>query len=1219
MAVDGAGDTAIGGTIDGRSRNLVKQNEFQQQENEQQMNTQIPWQMEWKDPQWITSSPPSPTLADSLQIESKQNDDEVVGITSAHLSPSEITQILSSGDSKVDVEPGTGVKSSSNIKEDHYLLTVTLLGRPSKKEKVTNGDDESNPANCEIGKALKSFASEVLLEVVKAPSSILGSDSNETSVVPTEVIRAKRLRWPESVFDGTATKNLQNKTETLRTSGSRRKRAKRKNLLASVFLPLMGIDEADEYGPVDTEQVRPRSYTDNDSKKSSVPLAGGKKPSVGIVSATLCRRPEEEQLARTKPTATKEIVELMSFGTSIDEGSGIMDHDNTRGNQWFEPNPSAEHRNIRPATEDSRLRQTQQQSNEIKNCGELSFVCVSQAGEIFVYDPIKLLLGIEDVSGLRDEERDAIKDLEGASTLFFGQELFQNLQETWKPLAEPSTRICLSLFEHEQQNRHSGSNLKNPLENFVQSNQELSSFARSIRSKDNRSTGSSKNEVDHSKGRLRRRIVEDGTRNNSGDSVSTYHSDGGGDASTAASSATDAFTVVQTMALQLQTSVDEALSMLPYLLNPLLEPSTLKNRTIQNKPLDITVTGSAYVVVTGSGLQQRPQLNSLLRRRNSRGNTDASASIESSPSYNNSATFYDSKEDSKDEDEILDQSSMNSTPQTDTAMLDQGTALVDEGQKYDKNDINVDDDNIDHTSNQDREITHEVEDITEKNKWWEESDEAKAIGNAHNYAENNRRDDNAIVAAASKDSWWENESKIDLENDDSEKVSRDSPIIEAIGNDEDDSQRHYFNDYVSEAKENEIREYGGFVTFLSTARWSETRTLFLPFVPIQTSHVPEWNGMELLWVIGASESLLIRMDSTGPVPVKIGDVMFRVDESDQEADIFQSVSASNRTNVTDGIGINNELSHLTVKKFQILPIDAGVSASMPRRFLCASTSGIKPASILELHADLSVIANKPKSLKDNISAESELLNEHHCLQEALVLLKTLSYCTPHGTVVLNHAPSHVAKIMIDQNEFISSVIDNNDPRDSMTDVTSLWAEQGQGWSLVGSNRHIYFVCWEGSTLLQGAYVRELSHLPYSTSLESLRTTHILPLSKTRKNIKLETTSLHHHSGMVADERASPIESITDRDQFFKNPQRFSSAIASSPLTDKLHPPLSPNFEMISSRGASYALADSSKSLISSRRQYSEYLLQQCSSWTQLEDTSSDRIMLSRQGMFLLTK
>ena len=200
---------------------------------------------------------------------------------------------------------------------------------------------------------------------------------------------------------------------------------------------------------------------------------------------------------------------------------------------------------------------------------------------------------------------------------------------------------------------------------------------------------------------------------------------------------------------------------------------------------------------------------------------------------------------------------VSSSWETDTTMLDQGTALVDEGQKYDKNDINVYDDNIDHTSNQDREITHEIEGVTENNKWWEESDEAKAIGNAHNYAENNRRDDNAIVAAASKDSWWENESKIDLENDDSEKVSRDSPIIEAIGNDEDDSQRHYFNDYVSEAKENEIREYGGFVTFLSTARWSETRTLFLPFVPLQTSHVPEWNGMELLWVIGASESLLI--------------------------------------------------------------------------------------------------------------------------------------------------------------------------------------------------------------------------------------------------------------------------------------------------------------------------------------------------------------------------
>ena len=101
--------------------------------------------------------------------------------------------------------------------------------------------------------------------------------------------------------------------------------------------------------------------------------------------------------------------------------------------------------------EDDNDEEQQSQSNKI---GELSFVCVSHAGEVFVYIPIKLLLGIEE--GDFDEkddgvERDTKHELEKVSSFFFGKELFHNLQHTWKPLAEPSTRIHLSVFEHDIQ------------------------------------------------------------------------------------------------------------------------------------------------------------------------------------------------------------------------------------------------------------------------------------------------------------------------------------------------------------------------------------------------------------------------------------------------------------------------------------------------------------------------------------------------------------------------------------------------------------------------------------------------------------------------------------------------------------------------------------------------------------------------------------------------
>jgi hypothetical protein len=235
------------------------------------------------------------------------------------------------------------------------------------------------------------------------------------------------------------------------------------------------------------------------------------------------------------------------------------------------------------------------------------------------------------------------------------------------------------------------------------------------------------------------------------------------------------------------------------------------------------------------------------------------------------------------------------------------------------------------------------------------------------------------------------------------------------------------------------------------------------------------------------------------------------------------------------------------------------------------------------------------------------------------LFKTLGYCTPQGTVVLRHAPSHVAKIMINQDKTVAPA-NNPNTEESFLDGASMWAEQGQGWALVGSNRHIHFICWEGCTLLHGAYVKELNHSPHWTSCKPVHTTHILPLS-TNRDLSLETSS-HHHSEMVVDEGMS-----SERDQVFESPQRFSSAIVNLPLIDEFQPSVSSNVDndgkfhrdVFSPKGSSGAFSDSLKITSFSRRQNSEYLLQQCSSWTQLEDTLNDRIILERQGMFFREK
>merc|ERR1712238_43676 len=58
---------------------------------------------------------------------------------------------------------------------------------------------------------------------------------------------------------------------------------------------------------------------------------------------------------------------------------------------------------------------------------------------------------------------------------------------------------------------------------------------------------------------------------------------------------------VTKLAQELHTNLEDTLTMLPYLFNPLVEPSTIPDRTTHNTPLQITVAGNSYVVVTGCG------------------------------------------------------------------------------------------------------------------------------------------------------------------------------------------------------------------------------------------------------------------------------------------------------------------------------------------------------------------------------------------------------------------------------------------------------------------------------------------------------------------------------------------------------------------------------------------------------------------------------------------
>ncbi|MGK3741673.1 MAG: hypothetical protein ACI90V_008527, partial [Bacillariaceae sp.] len=1371
----------------------------------QQQHQRVPWQMEWKHPQWIAET--SATTKDGYDDKTDDdrsianNDDAVivVGLTTAHLSSQEISKIL-----QFDINNNSGSSSSSaednnnnnnnfitRIDQDcdrHYLLSVSMLGSSSSSSSLSRNDSTSKEDNGEEkiekeNNINKLLASEVLLEVLDVPKSDNNNNSNNNddigsscSITTTKVLCSKRLRWPESIFNNIKNNNNEeNKEGGGSGSGSgdvatnnnekkkKKKKKQKKNLLTSIFLPLMGIHEEDEYeernddenkkgtgdhavvGDDGKEEVVINTNTNTNATTGQVvsgdSTAAATTPiKIGIVSATLCRRPVAEDQAVT--TATNDIVELMSFGGG---GGGGMGTTTTTTTTAVDKKGHHHHDNeLATSTTTPSSREDTTAVTTVQQIGELSFVCVSQAGEVFVYDPIKLLLGIEDVSGLDQEEKDAKKDLEDVSSFFFGQQLFQNLQEKWKPLAEPSSRIHLSIFEHDnnnnnvhhQQQDNNNSTIIDPLSNLIKTNEELSDWAKSVMSGNTSSKNSKKKKK--RKNQTRRRRLDSGSRSSVGSgnisSVGTGndHSSSGwersydgshddhdeDDTSTVATGATEAaFSLVANLASELQTNVDETISMLPYLFNPLLEPSTIKDRTKNNKPLEISVAGNSFIVVTGSGIRSIGKSSKHSRGGITNGRSGASASSRSTTttrSRGHSKNKNNRHPQTKKDDTFFSVASSNSSivsssikGATKTTIItsttndnEEGSQLSSEQQQHGKkkNDIPTknpsteeeDDDapneNKNPFSDDDDDNDNEVNDAIPKNPFDDDDDVDKdevvdddkptssSMGAIpkNPFDEDDNEDNELVVdktqssppASSSSDdkkpfveddededdhverneesksalesSWWDEPSdkaavtttSTKTENDDKENIVNTS--------DENNSQRHYFDGYDNDDDDNDDDDEddddnrGGFVTFLSTARWSETRTLFLPFVPVKVSHIAKWNGMELLWIIGQYKTLLIRMDSNnGPVAVPIGggDVRTRTTGND-ETDLFRTATGSNITTFT-GHTIANEPSTLLVNKFQILPIELGVSGSIPPKLLCASDTGIDPPSLLELYID-------PNPIDDNnIATTHPQQHPHH--YHSLVLLKTLDYCTSHGTVVLHHAPSHVAKIAIVQdNERSSSRGSRND--DDLRHVEQeSWAQHDQGWSLFGNNRRTYFICWEGSTLLQGAYVKELERSPnLPPSRYSACTTHVLPLCSTGVMLSTES-SQYRSSQLMSDVGIQPgtiMHEGREQQQVFVDPRQSSSAIVQLPVIKELERfSLMKNineeggddeYGVLSSakafgeRNSGTYLSGTRSSTISSsfsclRRRNSERLLQQCSSWTQLEDNMDDRAVLERQG------
>ncbi|KAL3913549.1 MAG: hypothetical protein SGILL_006441, partial [Bacillariaceae sp.] len=352
------------------------------------------------------------------------------------------------------------------------------------------------------------------------------------------------------------------------------------------------------------------------------------------------------------------------------------------------------------------------------------------------------------------------------------------------------------------------------------------------------------------------------------------------------------------------------------------------------------------------------------------------------------------------------------------------------------------------------------------------------------------------------------------------------------------------------------------------------------------SHIAKWNGMELVMVLGEKDSCLIRIDASGPRTLPVGEADALLSASREEPE-YSAASPSTNGGRSD---------HVVVKKFQILSIEnpIGQASSVPHRLLCGYSNVIEPPSMLELYLDTEGVNHDTASSKEN----------------GLVLCKSLSHITDRATVALERSSSQFAKIVFSSSSH------------ELVNPDTIWAQHGQGWSLLGWNKEVFFVCWEGSTPAQGAYVQQLATLPPRVNLSLLQMakfTQVLPLNchQFRKQPFLTpSTSMqmkeagNRYDPRISMSAISPLPFSTpynshalqsrENDGGFK----LDAGVITQAMSD-----LSNIYA-----GESIAEKGTNRRQLTrmSHQQKSERLLQHCSSWAQLQDTLGDRVVLNRQ-------
>ncbi|KAL7565277.1 hypothetical protein ACA910_014569 [Epithemia clementina (nom. ined.)] len=394
---------------------------------------------------------------------------------------------------------------------------------------------------------------------------------------------------------------------------------------------------------------------------------------------------------------------------------------------------------------------------------------------------------------------------------------------------------------------------------------------------------------------------------------------------------------------------------------------------------------------------------------------------------------------------------------------------------------------------------------------------------------------------------------------------------------------------------------GGFVSFISLRKFAPIRTVYLPFVPCRITPL-NWGCMTFLLVIGEGGS---GKNQTVAVAIRIDD-----DASTRYHVYPQSASRSTMVEVgqappqTLADAINNALENemitdinntntggnvdvkafISIRRFQILPISLAGLDDVPNLVVGSTPSSLPPslaclfvdnhALQLNITQRLLVCINHVPRFDDETGKPAHSLFAHYRVD------RDNAESDQHGRFLTRIETSwdkrHIGRILL-----ADEVISNS----------SLWCHQGQGWCLVGGSRKAYFVSWEGSNDLHGAYALDICDLEEDGGQDLISyikpsQDQLGPFNAASALFAGDVEGEERLSVMFTASKldSSTVETRKDGDSFLMDAIESISYVsyrqASSP---SIHLPGNPRY------GNTF-----------SHEEKSERLLSRCSSWTALE-------------------